>query len=231
MSSDSGILGIGHAILDLEFKVTQESIKQLGMVPDDTTLIDWERSQQMLQVLGQPRLAASGGSVANSLVCAASKMPTTMLCRLGEDDYGTIYREQMEKIGISMPLRQPATQPTGTCLVLLSDQTRTMGTSLGASAGITMKDIDAICQEHSLFQRHTWLLIEGYTLASEMKEAISNLAKLAKNSGMKIALTLSSAALLRMAKDEFVDMIKMGVDLVGGNWEEGGGTGAKPRRS
>ena len=92
----------------------------------------------------------------------------------------------MQSLGIEIK-GQYAEAPTGTCAVLITEDARTMLTNLGASATLTVDDID-----HSLIEGAKYVYVEGYLLTGESTKAAAYKAMdLARELGVKGSLTAS----------------------------------------
>ena len=101
-------------------------------------------------------------------------------------------------------------------MLITGDAQRTMLTHLGASATLTEEDIDP-----ALIESAKYVYIEGYLLTGETTKAAAYRAMdLAKQAGVKVALTASDPFLVNMIRDEIWDLVQGPVDLFFCNEEE-----------
>ena len=106
---------------------------------------------------------------------------------------------------------------TGKCLVMITkDAERTMNTYLGASEAFADTDID-----HSVLLDSEWLYIEGYLLTdNDRTDVIKQAVTVAKNNGVKIALSLSDPFVAQLFVDNLNAIIGDGIDLIFCNKDE-----------
>jgi adenosine kinase len=160
MPASFDIVGIGHAILDLFVanQVTDESLKQKGLIKGAMNLVDHPTATR----LGVYATAAHpGGSVANSLVVAASiGSKATFWGSIGIDREGTAFDEGMEAAGVAFRQVGDGTDGTGRCIVHVTpDAERTMATYLGAS-----QRIDPVQMMYPEIQQASLVMFDGYML-------------------------------------------------------------------
>ena len=112
---------------------------------------------------------------------------------------------------------QVADAVTGKCLVMVTDDAeRTMNTYLGASEDFTAADID----QQALLASE-WFYIEGYLLTDNTRAAvIQEAVTVAKDQGVKIALSLSDPFVAQLFADNLRAVIGDGIDLIFCNKDE-----------
>ena len=65
-------MGVGNALVDIEYRVTDGELKAFGVDKGAMTLTDPERQAEMIKELGErDHHRSSGGSVANSIIAYA----------------------------------------------------------------------------------------------------------------------------------------------------------------
>ncbi len=207
------VAGVGNALLDILVRIDEEVFKTLDLEKATMRLVDEEEQKSLLKRLGNvPSKQVSGGSVANSIVAAAQLgAKTAILCRLGEDVYGTAYSKDCAGLAVMLPNKLNPGLNSGTCLsVITPDAERTMRTCLGASATLGPDDISS-----AVIQGSKWFFIEGYLLANgdATREAIRNSISVAKEGGTRIAFTLSESWVVS-SFPEMVREILSDADLV-----------------
>lgn len=215
------LFAIGNALIDQEFKVSDEFLTAQHLQKGTMQLADGETQASLYQNLRDTQIykgQASGGSAANTTVAfAALGSPAFYACRVGNDDLGHIYLNGLNEAGIQTTPKSISQGVTGTCMVLVSpDSERTMHTYLGITAELTDAQID--------FEPLTtaqWLYIEGYLSTSDTaRQAVKQAREIAKANGVKIALTLSDPAMVQYARTGLDEMIAEGVDLLFCNEQE-----------
>jgi len=205
------VLGVGNALVDIQARVPDSLLPQLGINKGIMTLVDDERQAEVLGKLGGgPLHRCAGGSAANTIVALADLgASAAYVGKVGDDEVGSFFLNEMRDLGITMDV-QPADAQTGTYAVLITeDAQRTMLTNLGASATLTEDDI-----HEGLIQQAKYVYIEGYLLTGDTTKAAAYKAMdLAKKCGSKVALTASDPFLVDLIRDELWDLITGPVDL------------------
>jgi sugar/nucleoside kinase (ribokinase family) len=205
------VLGVGNALVDIQARIPDSLLPELGVDKGIMTLVDDERQATVLgQLGGRPLHRCAGGSAANTIVAFADFGGSAgYVGKVGDDEVGSFFLSEMRNLGIAIDVN-PADAPTGTCAVLITDDAqRTMLTNLGASATLTEADI-----HEELIRRAKYVYIEGYLLTGETTKAAAYKAMhLAKKCGCKVALTASDPFLMNLIRDEIWDLITGPVDL------------------
>ncbi|MGQ9592870.1 MAG: adenosine kinase [Planctomycetota bacterium] len=213
------ICGIGNGLVDVILNVCEEEFASLGVAKGSMRLVTREESQAILaRFEGREQRLVSGGSAANSVIAAAELgCSAAFVTRLGEDRYGDHFAREFAELGVELGGGRDATEPTGTCLVLVTpDAERTMQTYLGASALV-----GADCVDEGLVARSSWVLLEGYLLGSPERgaAAMRRAVELAKKHGRKVAVTFSAGFIVERFGGLLRDIVEAS-DLVFANAEE-----------
>src|SRR5690606_13986576 len=99
------IVGIGNALVDQEFEVTDEFLQQHQIEKGMMTLIedaDQERLIKLLAQRGELKKQSGGGAAANSLVGFAQFGGKAFYCcKVADDQAGQFYCDDLEHIGIT----------------------------------------------------------------------------------------------------------------------------------
>ena len=215
------LYGMGNALLDREFQVTEEQLTALGLDKGLMTLIDAERYQQLCQQLDSTAAqSASGGSVANSMVTASQLgVSSFMACRVAEDESGQHYARSLERAQVGARIANTARPNghTGACLAFITpDGERTMLSYLGVSADFGCDDLDL-----GQLKQARMLYIEGYLIASTVSmQAVLYAMKIAKQAGVKIALSLSDVNMVKHFREQLDAILEQGIDIVFANDQE-----------
>ena len=216
------LYGLGNALVDTEYQVSEDLLLALDVEKGMMTLIDSEQLsvlEEKLRDHGELKKQASGGSAANSLIAAANFGSKVFYsCKVADDDLGTFYHKDLIESGVATNLdkiRESGT--TGRCLVMVTDDAeRTMNTFLGITGDMGAHEIDEGALKSSEI-----LYIEGYLASSEKARAAAIYAhQFAKKSGIKVALTFSDPAMVTYFRDQVSKIVGDGVDLLFCNEQE-----------
>jgi len=212
------VVGIGNAIVDIIARCDDAFLSKRNLDKGFMRLIDSNEAAELYEEMG-PATERSGGSVANSIAGLASLgAKCGFIGRVAADQFGGIFRHDIRSLGIAYAT-EPAVDgaPTARCLVLVTpDGERTMNTFLGASVDLTAADIDA-----ELISAAKVVYLEGYLFdKDEAKSAFRQAAKLAKDAGAKVALSLSDPFCVDRHRDDFRALVKDGADIVFANEKE-----------
>lgn len=215
------LFAIGNALIDQEFKVSDEFLVQQNLQKGTMQLSDGDTQAALFAQLQQSQIykgQASGGSAANTTVAfSALGGRAFYACRVGDDQLGRIYLDGLNEAHICTTEQSVSQGVTGTCMVLVSpDSERTMHTFLGITAELTEQQID-----FEPLKTAQWLYIEGYLSTSDSARlAVKQARQLARAHGVKIALTLSDPAMVQYARQGLDELLDDGVDLLFCNEQE-----------
>jgi sugar/nucleoside kinase (ribokinase family) len=214
------VCGLGNAIVDIFLELNDTEFASLGFERGTMRLVEAAAQKQLIEQFKtrEPRLV-SGGSVANSII-AMSQLggKGAFIGCVGDDRYGLFYETEFEELGIDIGNPAIVGETTGTCVcVITPDAERTMRTCLAVSSHLAQRHVD-----EDRIKNSEWLFIEGYVFAnpdtgqSAIKEAI----RIAKDNGVKVAVTCSEAFVVNVFGDAFFDALKQ-TDLLFCNASEG----------
>ncbi|MEN9501870.1 MAG: hypothetical protein RI964_1155 [Pseudomonadota bacterium] len=218
------VFGIGNALVDKEFEVTEDFLAANGIQKGMMTLIDANQQQQLMAGLVETfglKKRASGGSAANSIVAVSQFGGKAFYaCKVANDETGEFYMHDLHAAGVSSKLDQvrcASEGVTGKCLVMVTpDAERTMNTFLGITADFSEAELhlDELVQAQYLY-------IEGYLVTSDVsRAAVLKAREVAKANGVKTAMTFSDPAMVRFFRTGIDEMLGDGVDMLFCNREE-----------
>lgn len=206
------VYGVGNSLVDLQASVAEETIAALGFSKGLMTLVDSDAQSRILAELPADSVTrCAGGSAANTVMGVADFGGRAVYAgKVGRDSLGEFFLQDMRTAGVAIDV-PAADAPTGTSVILITaDAQRTMLTSLGASATLSPDDIDA---EHVRAAQYVY--VEGYLFAGEpTRLAALRAIELAKQHGVKVALTVSDPFLIEQHREEFWRLIRGPVDLL-----------------
>lgn len=215
------VYGLGNALVDKEMPVNDDLLKTLGVEKGVMTLTDSVRHQELSEALAAAVChRGCGGSAANTMIALAQFGARAFYsCKVANDDSGKLFLQELHDLGIDSNLESGNLPSgiTGECLVLVTDDAqRTMNTHLGITASLCPEVLD-----HAALADSNYLYLEGYLIATETgRKALSEARHAARDSGTKVALSLSDPNMVRYFRNELLAVIDDQVDLIFCNEEE-----------
>lgn len=213
------LTGIGNALVDLEYRVSDDELQRFGVTKGAMTLTETERQHEMIAALGDREAhRCSGGSAANTLIAFAQFGGTGAYCSLlGDDHFGAFYAREFRDLGIVLAADQVQGASTGSCLVLITpDSERTLNTTLAVNTEFSRANIN-----EDLVKSSEWIYIEGYKLTDDNgAEAVDMAAFYAKKHGTNIAVSCSDGFIIDVFGDRLRSVLKH-ADLIFCNEREG----------
>lgn len=215
------VYGIGNAIVDLQVQVDDGFLKAIGVQKGVMTLVEDTQQRNILSGLegleGRTVNRCSGGSACNTVVGVADfGGSAAYACKTGADELGGFYVGELRDLGITCDT-EPGSGDTGTSVILITDDAqRTMLTHLGASTGLSTDDVNRY-----QIARSKYIYVEGYLFSDPgTRAAAIHAIEIAREEGVKVALTVSDPFLISICKEVFWDLIRGPVDLLFCNQEE-----------
>lgn len=218
------VYGIGNALVDMEFKVSDEFLQENSIDKGHMTLVEQERQEELIEALHQVQQdeikRQCGGSAANTVIAVSQFGGNSFYSfKIANDETGHFYLKDIRENGVDTINEEgnlPAGQ-TGKCMVMVSqDAERTMNTFLGITGSLSPEQI-----HESALAQSKWLYIEGYLVASPTGQAAAvEAAKIAKAKGVKTSLTMSDPNMVKFFRENIMDIIGDGLDLIFCNEEE-----------
>jgi sugar/nucleoside kinase (ribokinase family) len=218
MSERFDIAGIGNAIVDVIFPVSDDFLLENGIAKSVMTLIDEFRAEQLI-ALAEDSKQVSGGSAANTMAGLASfGAKGKFIGKVRNDPLGQRFADDLKAAGVNFntPMSDTSLATACSLIAVTPDGQRSMNTFLGACRELTPDDIDA-----SEIGATDFLYIEGYMWDEELpKAAIRKAIAAAKGAGRSVAFTLSDPFCVGRYRDEFLHLMKTDIDILFANEEE-----------
>jgi len=215
------VYGVGNALVDMEFEVSEDTLTKLAVDKGLMTLIEEDRHHELLAnlTMGDAR-QCGGGSAANTVVATAQLGAKSFYsCKVADDDTGNFYMKDLAAAGVNsnLTLDNRESGVTGKCIVLVTpDAERSMNTYLGITQRISTREMDEVAIKNSDF-----VYIEGYLAPeNDARAAAIKTREVAESAGVKTALTLSDVNMVKFFKDGMNEMLGNGVDLLFCNLDE-----------
>ena len=216
------VYGIGNALVDAEFEVSDKFLADNDIEKGLMTLIDEGQQESLVANLNQQfglKKRAGGGSAANTLVSISQLGGDTFYaCKVADDDSGNFYMKDLAAAGVDTKLEQVKGEGvTGQCTVMVTDDAeRTMNTFLGITADFSESEL-----HFDELKNSEYIYIEGYLVTSDVsRQAAINARQVAKENNVKTAFTFSDPAMVTYFKEGVSEIIADGVDVLFSNEEE-----------
>lgn len=216
------VYGIGNALVDKEFEVTDQFLKDNDIEKGLMTLLDQDQQVTLLANLKETfglKKRAGGGSAANTIVAISQFGGKTFYaCKVADDETGDFYMKDLAVAGVTTKLDQvKGDGVTGKCLVMVTDDAeRTMNTYLGITSDFAEQDLHL-----NELRASEYLYIEGYLVTSDVsRNAAIKARQVAHENNVKTAFTFSDPAMVTYFKEGITEIIGDGVDVLFCNEEE-----------
>jgi len=212
------VFGIGNALVDMEFKVTDNFFNENNVEKGLMTLVEEDRQAELLQKLTDNKNEGlkrqCGGSAANTVIALSQFGGKSFYaCKVASDETGEFYLGDLAENGVDTKYN-PKTAPEGTtgkCMVMITpDAERTMNTFLGITATFSDEELD-----YDALKSSKWLYIEGYLVASPTGQAAAEKAlSFARDNNVKIAYTMSDPNMVKFFKENIDKLLSNKIDLL-----------------
>jgi len=210
------VVGIGNAVVDVIARVEDRFLTKHDLQKGFMQLIEEDAIETLYSDMG-PATERSGGSVANTIAGLASfGAKVGFIGKVGHDQFGEVFRHDITSLGVAFET-PPGDIGTGRCLVMVTpDGERTMSTFIGAGTGFTAADLS-----QEMIAGAKIVFLEGYLFDQpEAKKAFHEAARMTREAGGKVALSLSDAFCVDRHRADFLKLVKEGVDIVFANEKE-----------
>jgi len=210
------VIAVGSALLDMLAFVSDRFVQSVPGAKGGMELVDYPTMAELLGRMRQRPTLAPGGSAANTATALAQLgLPSRLLTKVGDDNNGAFYRQAVESARVeTSSFKVHPTEPTGSCLSLVTPDTqRTLRTLLGAAGTLSPADITA-----EDFAGCTHAHIEGYLLFSV--ELMLHLLKTAKAANCTISIDLASPEVVKAHLAVLPGILRDYADIVFANREE-----------
>eukprot|EP01062_Namystynia_karyoxenos_P083553 TRINITY_DN9629_c0_g4_i1.p1 TRINITY_DN9629_c0_g4~~TRINITY_DN9629_c0_g4_i1.p1 ORF type:complete len:1140 (+),score=355.15 TRINITY_DN9629_c0_g4_i1:78-3422(+) len=214
------LLGLCNPMLDMSLRVDPSFLEKYGLDPDG-----WAAAtEKTIEIFGylddhSATQFIPGGSGMNTLRVAQwildSPGATTFVGATGDDDFSMRLRQATEAEGVNFPRIQIEEEPTGTCAVLLTGESRSLVANLGAGA-IFKPEWLKERQELAQIARHAGLYYATGFFLRTSPETVKELGRVATSRQKELALNMSAAFVCEIAADLFRDVLPV-VDVLFGN--------------
>lgn len=209
------VLGLGNALTDVLLQVSDDDLRELGLPKGSMNLISMEQAEAIQNRFANVRRHMVAGGSSSNTVAAIARLggKAAFIGKIGNDDVGNFYREDLIKNGVKPMLLQSDKMSGCSTVLITPDGERTFATYLGAAADMHAEDI-----RKEAFIGYDIFHIEGYLVQDN--ELIEKSIKLAKESGCMVSLDLASYNVVNENHYFLKKLIKKYVDIVFANEDE-----------
>src|SRR5579863_5749137 len=195
------VIGIGNAIVDVIFAVSDQFLLDHSIAKSVMTLVDEVHAAHLITAAENPT-ESSGGSAANTMAGLASfGSQGWFIGKVKNDRLGAAFARDLARIGVHYETTMAQHGPSTACCIIAvtPDGHRSMSTYLGACRELTPDDID-----ETKISGGGVLYVEGYLWDDERsKAAIRKAIAASRRNGRKIAFTLSDPFCVGRYRREF----------------------------
>ncbi len=212
------VYGVGNPLIDIITTIEEKKLERLGIHKGAMHLIDLESRKALLKIIESMNVEYScGGSCPNTIITlAALGITTTLAGKVGNDEFGEIYKEQVIMHHIQDEI-VVCGEPTGSSIIFITeDSERTMNTFLGANRFYHKDDIIKESIINSDFFHFTGYMYD----TPSQKEAIHIALDIAKNNNTKITFDIADVFAVGRNREGFLALIEKYADVVFANSEE-----------
>lgn len=211
------IIGIGNALVDVIVNLPEEKILHaFNLCKGGMEMIDEDKKRQLHQAICQMKqVRATGGSTSNTIHGIAHLGGAAgFMGKVGNDEMGRFFEEDMKKSGITPYLIHTSEMDTGIATTLMTpDAERTFATYLGAASAMTSEEIDT-----EILKGYDCIHVEGYLVFNH--DLILRACQLAKQLGLKISMDMASYNLVESQREFIASLLRDYVDIIFANEEE-----------
>lgn len=218
MEKVKSVYGIGNPLIDAITSITGEDLSALGIHKGTMQLISKSQRLELAEYIRTRNASYScGGSCPNTIITlAALGVPTTLGGKVGDDEFGQIYKKRLIEDNVKDELCI-CSEPTGSSIILVTeDSERTMNTYLGANREYRPEDVVNQSVKDADFFHFT-----GYMWDTEnQKAAIRKALRLAHEDNVKVSFDIADPFAVSRYREDFFKLIQDDCDIVYANNEE-----------
>ncbi len=213
------VLAIGNAIVDVIADADDAFLTDQSLTKGSMRLIDEAEAVRLYGVM-RPGREISGGSAGNTAAGLASfGLKAGFIGQVASDALGDIYRHDVTSLGVDflVPARGDVGATARSLILVTPDAQRTMNTFLGAAQRLEARDIDPARVADAAI-----LYLEGYLWDPvEPRAAMEAAIAAARETGRKVAFTLSDTFCVDRHRDGFWALVEAGkIDILFANEAE-----------
>jgi sugar/nucleoside kinase (ribokinase family) len=194
MDGEPELAGIGNALVDVFAAVDEEVGPLLGLHPNRSVHVDYERLSEILVALPDPAIGSGGGAANVVKIAAFLGLSSVFVGRVGSDRQGRpdrfaeIFESELHEAG-ALPLLTRGSEPTGACAIIrMPGGSVAVAACPSAALGLGADDVS-----EELIRGVKVLALDGFLLGREA--LVSRVLQLADRYGTVVALDVGSVEL------------------------------------
>jgi sugar/nucleoside kinase (ribokinase family) len=207
------VIALGNALMDFVIEIDDEKFQQLNLNKGEMHLVDENKAKEVLKKIDSLQLQiqyAPGGSAANTLRSLSLLGASTILVgKIGQDKYGEMYQEEMNKVGVTPKFNHHAKQTGHAVTFITPDAQRTFSVCLGAAVELYKEDLNDEDITNSKI-----LHVEGYQVEGNTRNTILHAMEIAKKSSTLVSIDLADPGVIRRNKEFLQELIEKYADIV-----------------
>ncbi|CAL1543257.1 unnamed protein product [Lymnaea stagnalis] len=220
---DVKLVGFGYPLLDIIIDGSPELLNRYGLIPNGQV----QASGDLIKIFNYVQMTygdsiqyVPGGAAINAVKvaqwCIGKDDCTAVIgCLNDEDDFGQILQREMMRSRVKCYFQKERTASTGTCLVICTDQNRSLVTTAGAAKLFSTKYFEEL-EIQSVLNCAQHLYCTGFSLI-DCSQGVDVLAHLAtKNSGQIFAFNLAAVFISQQFSENIKRLLPF-IDILFGN--------------
>jgi len=212
------VYGIGNPLIDLNYKVSDQDLANLGLNKGIMHLIDDAERAKILSYLKEAPISyLAGGDCPNVMVnLALLGTPSAFGGKVGDDDFGNMYEQRLGECGAVSDLSF-GKGSTGSSIILVSpDGERTMNTYLGMCQHFESGDVSRPLLDHA-----EALFFTGYLWDTpSQKDAVTLALSMAQNLDRLVAFDAADPFAVGRYREDFLRLLETHADIAFANTDE-----------
>jgi len=194
------LLCIGNPLVDIFANVKKEDLLRWEL-NNPVQHVPYERLKQILEELPEFKSCSGGGAANTAKISGLLGINTVFTGAVGSDVYGADFENELKEAGVNTQLIHKSI-PTGFCLILQSDDDRTViAASPSAAEELNENDLS-----EELIRCAKIIVLDGYMLGRS--PLIQKIFSIADKYGTVVALDLSSSGVAEQRAHEFVTYMR-----------------------
>ncbi|XP_072395559.1 uncharacterized protein [Diabrotica undecimpunctata] len=216
------LIGIGHPLLDMTATVEKSFLLEYNLKENDAVIMSENHKNLQNRLLERYEVAYTvGGSIQNTLriVQWITELPnvTTFFGSVGNDQYAKILYEQALLDGVNVRYKYISGEPTGTCIVLITGENRSLCTNPGSSKYFDFAHL-LKTENQFLLDTAKYYYMGGFFLNVSL-ETVRGISKLAAKGDRQFLFNLSAPFICYQHRDVLLELLPY-IDVIFGNKSE-----------
>jgi sugar/nucleoside kinase (ribokinase family) len=212
------VFGLCNPFIDIITLVNDKNIEEFGLEKGSIKFVTSDEIKVVEKMLvGKDALFQPGGAVANTVSLITRMGGKTFYSgKVGDDDFGKLFKREMEKLGVSVFLPKSELMTARAITLITPDCERTFIDYLGAAIQFRKSEINIPALKKSKIFYVTGFFLEELNL----REAAEYAMAIAKQNNSLVAIDVADAALIKRCKKEILRILSDYADIIFANEKE-----------